>query len=297
MRRLRLVMHLMLTACLLAGQQAWADEPLLIRYPRVDSIDGEHGEYGLALLKLALAKAGGHYRVEQSDTRMQQNRALVELQSDSHRIDIVGTMTSPEREASLLPVRIPLTRGLIGWRIAMLRADRKELFHGVRSVEDLRKFGAGQGEDWPDVQILRQNGIRVETVTVYSTLFNLLNAGLLDWVPRSVNEIWAEAAHHPELAIDPYVAVHYVTADYFFVNKKNTALAEEVRRGLEKALADGSFEQLFQLHYGPLIRQARLDRRLIIELPNSSLTPETPLQRKELWFSPQHVKAHQEALP
>ena len=286
-------LHQLLCACLvlLAGAVT-AAEPILIHYPRAESIDDERGEYGLALLQLALVKSGGQYRVELSPTRMQQNRALVELQSGSGRIDIVGTMTSAEREEALLPVRIPMTRGLIGWRIGLVRADHKDLLRDVRSVDDLKRFSTAQGHDWPDLQILRHSGLTVHAVAIYSGLFGMLNAGRIDWAPRSANEIWAEAARHPELAIDNHIVVHYPTADYFFVNRNNPALAEAVRTGLEAALADGSFEQLFYLHYGRLLRNARFEQRLVIQLPNPLLTPQTPLARKELWFSLDDLKRY-----
>lgn len=266
-----------------------AAAPVVVHYPRVEG-DGAQGDYGIALLHLALEKAGGQYRAEASATGMQQNRALVELQSGLGRIDVVGTMTSAERETRLLPVRIPLTRGLIGWRIALLRADHKQMLESVHGLDDLLPFTAGQGQDWPDVQILRHSGLTVQPAAVYSTMFGMLNAGRIDWAPRSVNEIWAEAAHHPELVVDPYVVVRYPTADYFFVNRSNPALAEALRRGLEAALADGSFEKLFYKYYGAQIRQARLDKRVLINLPNPLLTVETPLHRKELWFTLDDLK-------
>lgn len=282
-------MRILLLLCLCLNGLAFAAGPKVIHYPRVDG-DGEQGDYGIALLQLALDKAGGHYRAELSPARMQQNRALVELQSGAGRIDVVGTMTSAEREARLLPVRIPLTRGLIGWRIALLRADHKDLLQSVKGLDDLRYYTSGQGQDWPDLQILRHSGVTVQPAAVYSTMFGMLNAGRIDWAPRSVNEIWAEAARHPELAVDPYVVVRYPTTDYFFVNRNNPALAEELRAGLEAALADGSFEKLFYAYYGAQIRRARLDKRVLIHLPNPLLTPETPLQRKELWFTLDDLK-------
>lgn len=263
--------------------------PATVCFPRADG-DGAQGDYGVALLELALAKAGGNYRVALSPAHMQQNRALAELQSPHGRIDVVATMTSVEREATMLPVRIPMTRGLIGWRIGLLRADRKQLLQAVRSLEDLRRFTAGQGHDWPDVAILRHSGLPVQPVAVYHNLFGLLKAERFDWAPRSVNEIWAEAARHPALAVDPYVVLRYPTADYFFVNRNNSALAEEIRRGLETALADGSFEKLFYSYYGPQIRRARLDQRVLIKLPNPLLPPQTPLGRKELWFTLDDLK-------
>ena len=282
----------LLCACLMLLAAAAVAEPVVIHYPQAESIDDERGEYGLTLLQLALAKSGGRYRVELSPTRMQQNRALVELQSGSGRIDIVATMTSVEREETLLPVRIPLTRGMIGWRLGLLRADRKELLREVRALADLKQFTTAQGHDWPDLRILRHSGLKVSPVAVYSSLFGMLNAERIDWVPRSANEIWAEAAHHPGLAIDAHIVLHYVTADYFFVNRNNPALAEAVRAGLEAALADGSFAQLFDLHYGPLLRKARFGQRRVIELPNPLLPPQTPLARKELWLTLDDLKRY-----
>ncbi len=275
--------------CLLLISLSWIGtgwaEPVVVRYPRAESLDDERGEYGYALLQLALAKAGNKYRAELSQTSMQQNRALVELQAGGGRIDIVGTMTSIEREQVLLPVRIPMSRGLIGWRLGLLPVQRKQLLRGVRTLADLRAFSTGQGHDWPDLRILRHSGLVVYPVAVYSSLFGMLNAGRYDWAPRSLNEIWGEARRHPELAVDQHILLHYPTADYFFVNRNNPALAENIRQGMELALADGSFERLFNLHYGPGIRRANLDQRVLIELPNPLLSPQTPLARKELWFS------------
>jgi hypothetical protein len=290
LRRLLCCCLLVLQLPLLA-MPAEAD-PVIVRYPRAESLDDERGEFGLQLLELALDKAGGHYRVELSESRMQQSRAIVELQSATGRVDVVGTMTTMERERMLLPVRIPITRGLIGWRLGLVRADRKDMLRGVGRLADLNRFTSVQGHDWPDLQILRASGLTVYPAAVYNGMFGMLNAGRIDWAPRSLNEIWAEEGRHPELAIDPHIALHYPAADYFFVNRRNPALAEEIRRGLETALADGSFDQLFYLYFGSLIRRAKLDQRVLIHLPNPLLPPATPLARKELWFTPDDLKRH-----
>ena len=278
-----LCLSLSLSTAALAG-------PTVVTYPRPESLDDDIGEYGIALLQLALDKSGNHYLAQLSAARMQQNRAIIELQSGSGRIDVVGTVTSREREDAMLPIRIPMTRGLIGWRLALVDADRRDLLREVRSQADLQALPTGQGQDWPDLRILRHSGFKVEPVMVYHNLFGMLHAGRIMWAPRSVNEIWAEATAHPELAVDPYIALRYPSADYFFVRNGNTALADDIRRGLEAALADGSFEKLFYKHYGPLIRKARLEQRRLISIPNPLLSPETPLTRKELWFSLEDIK-------
>lgn len=278
---------LILLAAALGCRPAQADT---IYYPRNETLDDPRGDYGYALLQLALKKAGSAHQAAMTPFQMQQNRAILELMTDTHRIDILATMTSAQREQQLLPVRIPMTKGLIGWRIALVRAYDGDRFGRVDTLAGLRQQETAQGQDWPDTQILRAAGITVHAVATYDSLFGLLKAGVVNWVPRSLNEVWSEAGHYPALMVEPHLVLRYPTADYFFVNRRNPALAEEVRRGLELALADGSFDQLLMQHYGALIKRANLGQRRIIDIPNPLLSPQTPLARKELWLTMADLK-------
>ena len=78
--------------------------------------------------------------------------------------------------------------------------------------------------------------------------------------------------------------LHYPTAVYFFVNRSATALAERIRAGLEAAIADGRFDDLFREVNGKAIEQAQLDARVVLLLDNPLLPAETPLHRQELWY-------------
>ncbi|MTW02614.1 transporter substrate-binding domain-containing protein [Duganella ginsengisoli] len=259
-------------------------------YPRPESLDDARGDYPFQLLQLALIKAGSGQQVVMSPHYMQQNRSIIEVAKDTGKVHITATMTSVEREQQLLPVRIPISKGLIGWRLLLVRHGEHNLYRDVRAVADLAPYRVAQGHDWPDLAILRANGADPAPVSSYNSLFGMLKAGRIDYLPRSVQEIWAEAAHHPDLAIEPYLVLRYPAADYFFVNRNNTRLAEQIRLGLEAAIADGSMDQLFYRHYGALLREAALDKRRVIELANPLLPPETPLARKELWFRLEDLK-------
>jgi ABC-type amino acid transport substrate-binding protein len=210
---------------------------------------------------------------------------VLELERGSGKLDIMITMTSPEREASLLGVPIPLTKGLLGWRIALVRKERLEQFAKVRTAAQLKLFVAGQGHDWPDTDILRKNGLPVHVSSTYDGMFKMLEAGRIDYYPRAVQQLFAEQDLHPTLAIEPHLVVRYPTDAYFFVNRSNTQLAGELKRGLEAAIADGSFDALFYHYFAPQIAAAQLDRRTIIDLPNPLRTASLPLDRKSLWFS------------
>ncbi|WP_342120291.1 substrate-binding periplasmic protein [Pseudoduganella sp. OTU4001] len=256
-----------------------------IYYPTPEAFENGKSDYAFELLQLALAKAGSAHRAEMAPVYRQQNRAIAELLANSGQIHVVGTMTSAEREEQMLPVRIPISKGLIGWRILLLREDKQDWLRDVRSVRELKGIRMALGQDWPDLAVLRAAGLAPDTVPSYSRLFGMLKAHRIDAVPRSINEIWSELAQHPGLVADPYLVLHYPAADYFFVNRANPELAEDIRRGLEAALADGSFDRLLLAYYRPMLDKAALGKRRVIELPNPELPPATPLARKELWLT------------
>lgn len=283
---LRAAFRLLAMAWLLAAMAGPRAET--ITYPQSGSAGDARDSYPLKLLQLAFDKAdaSAKYSLKVSDMAMPQGRALTELAQGSG-VRVVWSMTSIRREADLLPIRIPIFKGLIGWRLPLVRADHADALATVHDLADLRHFSAGQGHDWPDTEILRGNGIPVIDVPLYDSLFGMLALGRFDYFPRSVHEIWAEEELHRKdgIVIDQHLLVRYPSAFYFFVNKKDTVLAETVRSGLERAIADGSFDKLFCLQFAQKIAKARLAQRTTIELFNPILPPETPLARKELWFS------------
>lgn len=275
----------LLLLCLLTP--AVANESNLVRYPRRADGDEFRSLYALAQLQLALDKAGSALRLQPSRYSMEQERALVNLEHNRH-LDVAWSMTSVEREQRLLPVRIPLDKGLFGWRIALLPSDRTHLLKGVEDIQDLRQFIAGQGHDWPDTQILRSHGLPIKVSSSYGSLFRMLQAQRFDYFPRSVLEIWDELEHPrgKHLRIDENLLIRYPTALYFFVSKQRPDLAHTLQKGMEIALADGSFDHLFDQHFAVPLARAQLTQRTVIELTNPLLPAATPLQRGELWFTP-----------
>lgn len=270
---------------LLAAQLCAFAEPV-VRFPRSE-FEGDHRyDYALQLLRLALRESGEGYRIELAATPMNQERQVQELEA-GRTIDVAPIPSSAEREARLRPIRIPINRGVLGWRLGLVREGDAGRFAGIRSLADLKGVRIAQGKEWPDTQILRANGIDVIAAPRYEDLFTMLRGGRFDYFPRSVMEIWDEQGNNAgSLEIEPHVALHYLYDAYFMVNRDNAGLAETIQRGLERAIKDGAFRQLFQDYYGERLRRAHLEGRTIIELQNPLLTPGTPVDRPELWYDP-----------
>ena len=238
---------------------------------------------------MALKKSGKQYELLpslESLPNMLQGRALKELEDGRGRVHIVWSVTSKEREQKVMPIRIPIDKGLLGWRLPLVMESHIDQFRNVNNLEGLKPLISGQGHDWPDTEILRSNGLQVQTSPNFESLFFMLEAGRFHYFPRSLVEIWREADQHTNqgMVVAHHIILHYPSAFYYFVNKKNTTLAQDLTKGLEMAIADGSFEKLFHQYHDDAIRLADLKNRTVIELKNPFLPTETPLERKDLWF-------------
>ena len=205
--------------------------------------------YFYRVLRLALGKTeatDGPFEIATYPSQMSPVRSVTELKNNGS-INLIWNGTSPERERDLLPVRVSLIRDLNSYRICLIRKGDQARFDAVHTLDDLRKLVAGSGTQWPDTEILRANGMPTITTTHHASLFPMLGAKRFDYTARGIYEVFGEAEAHGAregIVIEDKLMIFYALPIYFFVNKSNVALAERLERGLKKAQADGSFDQL-----------------------------------------------------
>ncbi|WP_036189300.1 substrate-binding periplasmic protein [Marinimicrobium agarilyticum] len=264
------------------------EAPLVIRYPVLSEDYGQtRDDYFSRVLALALDKAGEPYRLEPVTlSNFRESRSVMSVAKGVY--DIHWMNTNPTREMVLRPIRIPLFKGLIGWRLLLLRQQDEDLLEGMSGLKPLKGLTAVQGHDWPDSQVLEANGLEVFRTPHWEGMFKMLYAGRVDYFPRSVLEIWDEQRTFEELdlVVDDHVVLYYPAAYYFFVRKDSHELAALIEKGLNVAIADGSFDRLLMTYFGDDIERANLSERRVIRLENPALTPSTPLEREELWYQP-----------
>ena len=262
-----------------------------VRYPAPEMKADARGDYPVQVLELALRKSGRPWEARPSPQPMVKGRAVLELLRPDGGLDVIWAQANAEREQLLRPIRLPIDRGLIGWRVALLRAGDAERLAGVRELEDLRAYIAGQGHDWPDLKILQANGLKVSAVNSYPALFSMLALGRFDYLPRSLGEYREELRQQDAqpITLDRHLLLHYPAALYFFVRKGNVALARALTEGLDQALRDGSLKALFDGHYGAAIRAADLANRRVIRLHNPLLSTELPLAHADWWWQPEEA--------
>lgn len=241
-------------------------------------------EYGAQLLDLALSKLGKPYQIQAPETQ-NMNEGRGELEVVAGRLDVQWMSTSNERESKLIPIRIPIYRGILGMRLLLVQDARKQALESVRSIEDLRGFTGVHGRHWGDLPVYAANALPVETLVNYEKLFALLKLGRVDYFHRGLNEIWAEQERHKDsLTIADRVMLYYPLPVYYFVTKSRPELARQIKAGLSKALEDGSFKAHFLDFHQDFIAKGRLDARHLIVLRNPDLPKSTPYIDTSWWL-------------
>lgn len=272
---------------------AWAQE--VVHYHRPSSDLDVRYDYHIALLSEALKRTEAEYGpavARPSERRMSQQRLMFMLEEGHAGVDVAVSPTDRWRETRLTPVRIPLDKGLLGWRVFIVRAGRLEELARVRSVEELKRYTVGQGTHWVDVPVYRSAGFDVQTGNRYEGLFAMLSLDRFDIFPRGVEEAYAEVSarrrQYPDLRVERTLVLHYPFVRYFWVanSQRGDMLRERITKGLELMLADGTFDRIFHEYKDLTLEVVRLHERRVLRIPNPFLPKSVPLDRPELWYDP-----------
>ncbi len=261
------------------GMTAALAAPLEVVYPGHVSAKDNRVDYYLKLLDLALSKSGVDYTLRPNPVPMVPARVM-QIMEANQGVDVTWGPTTRELEQRLLPIRIPLDKGILGWRLFLIKPRDRHAFAQIYSLQQLKAFSAGQQRYWSDTDILRANGMKVVDSTGYISLFEMLAADRFQYFPRGVAEIWNEQMNHTDLGleVEQHLALHYPAYTYFFVRNDNTQLAGLIEQGLRAAIKDGSFDKLFDQYNGAAVKRAHLDARTVFELSNPLVPDATPPQ-------------------
>lgn len=252
--------------------------------------DASH-DYYLGLLKLAITKSGRDDITFSKAPYMVQHRALMELKA-GRLVDIYWAGTNAEREDILRPIRIPLIKGLLGYRVMLTHKDNIPNLKKLRTKEQLQQYNICQGAHWPDTDIMLAAGLYVQPNPIYENMFRQTVAKRCDVFPRGINEAQAEyqvrRKVYPSLRLFSDTILYYPFPMYFFVNKNHETLAQTIEQGLEKAIDDGSFDQYLQSHpttqhLFPLENWMSVH---YIALDNPFLSHQTPTDNPRYWIQP-----------
>ena len=249
--------------------------PVAVRYPASDSNPYYYKrvKYFVEILELALSKSDHQYQLEKvSLPFMNESRSKTNIMANLY--DVHWLNAQPFLDNGLQPIRIPLCKGLTGWRVFFIRPESQQAFSTIKNITDLKHYTAGNGNDWPETVLYRHAELPQKLSGSWKGLFNMLKQNRIDYLSRSALEIYDEENAFPDwnLKIESKLVLQYPAAYYFYVNKNNQQLAADIQVGLERAIADGSFDKIFNLYFSEKIKQLDLANRRVIKItaPESS---------------------------
>lgn len=259
---------------------------------RVNDSSDPNGPYAVKMIKLAVSHLDKKYKVVVSKEPYSQVKIIDEVTNGN--LDVFWNSSNAEKESTFLPVRICLFKGLLGNRIFIINKENQNKFDNVKTLDDLRQLTIGQGKTWADTKILESNGLKVVKTNKYESLFYMVDGGRFDAFSRGVHEPFGELASRPnlkDLTIEKHLMLVYRMPFYLFVSPNNKTLAKDLETGLNLAVADGSFDRTFMEDPAvqDVIAKADMKNRRAFYLDNPTLSKETPLDRKELWFDPKTI--------
>ncbi len=287
-----LVRHLGLMLLFCSSLASAADvRPYVVDVP-TSALDGEYFGDLLALVLNASKAPDERVEIRFAQDQLSQARWIAAVAQGKGNA-IVWTMTSNAREETLRIIRFPLIKGLMGYRVLVVRKGDEAKFAKVRTEEELIKLSAGQGMHWPDTDILRANNFYIVEAMAKENLYKMLAAKRFDFFPRGITEIPVEQnlIASQQLTVARHILLHYPTDSYFFVNKNNTELAMRLEKGWEIILKNGEFEKFFLSNERMRFAIDFLNEHnyKIIELYNPFISDETLKVSKNYWVEPRKV--------
>jgi ABC-type amino acid transport substrate-binding protein len=242
-----------------------------------------------SLLKLALEKSGQKYEMKPyTGGKMTQSRLLESLKRDDKIVTVTWAGTSLKREDELAIIRIPIYRGLMGKRVALINAKSQAQFSEVKEIDDLKKFVMGQVLGWASIDIFRDAGLNVIDGD-YESIFRMLENERIDYFPMGIVEIFdsynsqKEKAELKNIVIEKDLVFQYEFDIFYFVNKQNQALKKAIEDGLNKAYLDGSYLEAFNKDPEVIKAKNNLNSRRILKIHNPYLSKETASIPAKYW--------------
>lgn len=243
-------------------------------------------DYQVAILRLALEKTHSRYG-DFTLMRINTPYSTSRVNREVNRGENINIHAAPWRPLETDPARlsernikinVPLLNGLLGFRQLIVRKSDLETFESITSQDVLQKKTAGFARGWQDVDILRQNGYKVNDDSNVYSLISMLKSRRIDYIPMSILEVPSMLIENgkpsTDLRVVPNMIVYYPIPLIFYVSFNQPELAARVTEGLEIAKKDGSFDQIFWQHFPEETQQLKAKKIKRFILKNPFLPPE-----------------------
>ena len=280
---------------------ALPSETLVVVLDREDGQDQNDFKY--KLLQLILQRSGQSYAMGFSTMIQSQDEAVEAISHgfDSQRnplgltVGVYGAGAALNQH--LHPIEIPVAGGVLGLRAGWTYREELPALATIQEISDLQNIVLLQGLGWSDVEIFDAAGLRTYTARP-EELFRLVDNRRVQLFPRGIAELEDEEpvvrASTSRTVLDPYLLIAYPFAGFFYVDPDNERLAQAIRSGFERAMEDGSYQELIdQTVFTPWLKKhLNLANRKVIVLNNPNAAEVLSAVQPGHWIVPWNKLLH-----
>lgn len=182
------------------------------------------------------------------------------------------------RDKKKIVINRPLTKGLLGYRLIVVKNESLESFKMIKNETELKAYSIGIPETWVDAELFRQNKYNVVEKGGFDDLFEYLKDGAFDYTALGVNEVEEVFKQRVKplggMSIELSLMLYYPFPLLFYVNHSKSALAKRIDTGLKALMASGEHDQVFNKNYADIVQRLALKQRRKFNLFNPLLPQE-----------------------
>lgn len=211
----------------------------------------------------------GPYKINIIDTHFVAPRRALEIKKGD-TINLIWEAEEGNSSQNLLKVPFHTMKGILGYRVMIIKADRQDEFSKITNLEQLQLMMPGQGEFWTDIAIYKYNHFKVVTSHDMSSLFPMLENNRFDFLPLGANEVSQEylltRLKYRSLAIETDLLIKYSLHMLLMVSPNEVTLAERLEKGLLEIEKNGDFDRIFNEFIQPEMDSVNIKNRRVIHL-------------------------------
>lgn len=236
--------------------------------------------YELALLQAILHVTREQYgpakvQVDYTDLPSADDEGNIFASGADILVTVAGNVKFEDKQKLVIPQ--PLTKGLLGYRLLLVRDESLTQFAQFTQPQQLQALSIGIPQTWADAALFRHNGYKVIEQGSLDDLFERLKKGTFDYVALGVNEIEQIVNHRVArvggISIEPSLMLYYPFPLVFYVHPSQSTLAQRIEQGLKTIVTNGEHGELFRHHHGDLALRLNLKTRKLFTLINPMLPP------------------------
>ena len=169
----------------------------------------------------------------------------------------------------------PLAKGMLGKRLLVIRKADQTAFASIQDDREMQSKVVGIPATWADADLFRANGYPVAEKGSLEDIFLRLTRVEFDYLSLGaleIEQIFRDMADQTgDLCIESNLMLQYPMPLVFYIHPAATKLAQRVEDGLHTVQSDGSFDQLFNRHFGEIVGRLHLNNRRTFHLSNPML--------------------------